>query len=139
MEYNTMTALKVYWENDPDDELKLLDAKGLQQLYPGQKEIGLRIIGASQTGADDAFLTLHPKNPNMEKTIADHTVEQWTHILKDMPEADKAKLILFIIGDHTEKETSREFKMFALDIAETLGPDHCQTMYRLAVLATKLA
>jgi hypothetical protein len=30
-------------------------------------------------------------------------------------------------------------KRLAIDVAETLGPDHAQTLYKFAVLVTKLA
>lgn len=34
---------------------------------------------------------------------------------------------------------TREAKEFALELAEVLGPDHAQKLYRIAVLCTKLA
>lgn len=74
-----------------------------------------------------------------EETVAGYTVEQWNDQLATMSDADKASLILYIVGEYTEFEQSRDFKRLAMELAETLGPDHCQTLYRLAVLATKLA
>ena len=43
------------------------------------------------------------------------------------------------LSDPDSKELSREAKAAALEFAEVLGPDHAQTLYRLAVLVTKLA
>jgi hypothetical protein len=44
------------------------------------------------------------------------------------------QLPLTIMGDYGKLD-----KRLAIDVAETLGPDHAQTLYKFAVLVTKLA
>ena len=76
--------------------------------------------------------------------------EEWADVVQELTDFDKANVLLQIVGEFTDGDnlmnhpevinrSHREFKLFAVDIAETLGPDHCQTLYHLAVLSTKLA
>ena len=48
-------------------------------------------------------------------------------------------VLMQALGHYTDEEYSREFRVKALDAAAILGPDHAQTLYRFAVLVTKLA
>jgi len=42
------------------------------------------------------------------------------------------------LGHHTGQEFDRSFREKALDAAQVVGPDHGQTLYKFAVLVTKL-
>jgi len=51
-------------------------------------------------------------------------------------------LLLQVIGSHTDHGTEAlkaSGKKLAVDVADILGPDHAQALYRFAVLVTKLA
>jgi hypothetical protein len=49
-------------------------------------------------------------------------------------------LLLQLIGPEVDRERmSRHGKEMAMTVAEILGPDHAQSLYRFAVLVTRLA
>jgi hypothetical protein len=49
-------------------------------------------------------------------------------------------LLLQLIGPEVDRERmSRRGKTMAMTVAEVLGPDHAQALYRFAVLVTRLA
>ena len=75
---------------------------------------------------------------SLDELVQVHGAE-WVEVLKALTPSEKAFVLMQLMGEHTDHEQHKDFKLFAVELAETLGPDHCQTLYHLAVLATKLA
>jgi len=126
-----MTKAKLYWSNSVDEDLMVMTEDIAEAQYDNQNKLGVSIIQGDGKGSGPFIIV--GELPPVVRT------ESRAAEIKKMPDAHKAYDIMQMIGDHTDFEDCKEFKLFALEIAETLGPDHCQTLYRLAVLATKLA
>lgn len=68
--------------------------------------------------------------------------EEWRHLMLELGEADRSTVLQAIMetslreGDHGFTMFS---KRFAVQVADDLGPENAQRLYRFAVLVTKLA
>lgn len=132
-----MTKLNIYWQGAPNDDMLELNLNVARQLSPCETPMKAKFYITEDT---EPFVCLEPFNPPIPQPDPfNHPQDQWAELIAYLDDRGKAYNFLQIVGDHTEKENSREFKLFAMELAEVLGPDHCQTLYRLAVLATKLA
>lgn len=66
----------------------------------------------------------------------DGEIEIWANIASNFTPNMFANLLMQAIGDQVDEGIT---KSFWLEVAETLGPDHCQTLYHGAVFASKVA
>jgi hypothetical protein len=138
------TLHKVYWDMDglsDPEEMTRRDLADLQSQY-SPEALSVKIQGVVK-GKPTVVLGVSKAPTN----VVTPAMEGREELIAHMTDQEKAFDILQIIGQFVDDDmdavaaagNSREFKLLAVELAETLGPDHCQTLYRLAVLATKLA
>ena len=100
----------------------------------------IRTFDAQHLDDEDKVICYENFRPSeWVNVITRFSPEEHAELTAHMTDTAKANILLQIIGTHTEMEQSRDFKLLAVELAEVLGPDHAQTLYRLAVLTTKLA
>ncbi|MBM61918.1 MAG: hypothetical protein CL484_03080 [Acidobacteria bacterium] len=88
---------------------------------------------------DSAIILAFTQRAEVVSEVAEHPAPFFQEVMQHLPDDVLANMLLQHGAFTGEDFMNREAKELALELAEILGPDHAQKLYKIAVLTTKLA